>query len=77
MSERGAGRGSGSAGRGAAATGRLATGFGGWLIDLGEGSLVPFFAVLSVGAVLISAAALVVDRPVPPARTLKRVGAAA
>jgi MFS transporter, AAHS family, 4-hydroxybenzoate transporter len=54
-----------------------ATGFGGWLIDLGEGSLVPFFAVLSVGAVLISAAALVVDRPVPPARTLKRVGAAA
>jgi AAHS family 4-hydroxybenzoate transporter-like MFS transporter len=45
-----------------------ATGFGGWLIDLGEGSLVPFFAVLSVCAVLISAAAFVVDRPVPPAR---------
>ena len=45
-----------------------ATGFGGWLIDLGEGSLVPFFAVLSVCAVLISAAAFVVDRPVPPAQ---------
>lgn len=47
-----------------------ATGLGGWLIDMGEGSLVPFFAVLCVGAVLISAAALVVDRPVPPARTV-------
>ncbi len=54
-----------------------ATGFGGWLVDLGEGSLVPFFGVLSVGAVLISAAAFVVDRPVPPARTLRRVGVAA
>jgi MFS transporter, AAHS family, 4-hydroxybenzoate transporter len=45
-----------------------ATGFGGWLIDLGEGSLLPFFAVLGVAAVLISAAAFVVDRPVPRAR---------
>jgi len=54
-----------------------ATGFGGWLIDFGEGSLVPFFGVLAVGAVLISAAALVVDRQVPPARTLRRVGTAA
>jgi AAHS family 4-hydroxybenzoate transporter-like MFS transporter len=44
-----------------------ATGLGGWLIDLGGGSLVPFFAVLCVGAVLVSAAAFV-DRPVPPAR---------
>lgn len=43
-----------------------ATGFGGWLIDLGEGSVVPFFGVLAAGALLISAAALVVDRPVPP-----------
>lgn len=51
-----------------------ATGFGGWLIDLGEGSLVPFFGVLSLGAVLISAAAFVVDRPVPPARTLRQAG---
>ena len=45
-----------------------ATGLGGVLIDLGEGSLVPFFAVLCVGAVLISTAALVVDRHVPAAR---------
>ena len=54
-----------------------ATGFGGLLIDLGEGSLVPFFGVLAAGALLISAAAFVVDRPVPPARTLRRVGATA
>ena len=45
-----------------------ATGLGGWLIDLGAGSLVPFFAVLAVSAVLFSAAAFVVDRHVPPAR---------
>jgi AAHS family 4-hydroxybenzoate transporter-like MFS transporter len=44
-----------------------ATGLGGWLIDIGEGSLVPFFAVLCVAAVLISTAALVVDRHVPAA----------
>jgi len=48
-----------------------ATGLGGWLIDLGEGSLVPFFAVLAVAAVLMSAAAIVVDRQVPPARSLR------
>jgi len=41
---------------------------GGWLIDLGHGSLVPFFAVLCVSAVLISTAAFVVDRHVPPAK---------
>lgn len=46
-----------------------ASGLGGWLIDLGEGSLIPFFAVLAVGAVLVSAAAFVVDRHVPPTRT--------
>jgi AAHS family 4-hydroxybenzoate transporter-like MFS transporter len=45
-----------------------ATGFGGWLIDLGGTSLVPFFAVLCVGAILVSAPALIVDRHVPPAR---------
>ena len=45
-----------------------ATGLGGVLIDFGEGSLIPFFTVLCVSAVLISAAALVVDRHVPPAR---------
>lgn len=42
-------------------------GLGGWLLDIGEGSTTPFFAVLCVGAVLISSAAFVVDRPVPPA----------
>ena len=45
-----------------------ATGLGGVLIDWGEGSLVPFFAVLAISAVLMSAAAFVVDRHVPPAR---------
>lgn len=45
-----------------------ATGLGGWLIDLGKGSLVPFFAVLAIGAVLMSAVVFVVDRHVPPAR---------
>lgn len=49
-----------------------ATGLGGWLIDLGEGSLVPFFAVLAVSAVLMSTAAFVVDRHVPPARSRLR-----
>jgi AAHS family 4-hydroxybenzoate transporter-like MFS transporter len=44
-----------------------ASGLGGWVIELGEGSLVPFFAVLCVAAVLVSAAALIVDRHVPPA----------
>jgi MFS transporter, AAHS family, 4-hydroxybenzoate transporter len=51
-----------------------ATALGGWLIDLGEGSLVMFFAVLVVSAALMSAAAFVVDRHVPPLRTLRRVG---
>src|SRR5690606_12187221 len=40
---------------------------GGWLIGLGNGSLWPFFGVLCVGAVLISSAALVNDRHIPPA----------
>ena len=44
-----------------------ATGLGGWLIDLGAGSLVPFFAVLSVSSLAILSAAFVVDRHVPPA----------
>jgi AAHS family 4-hydroxybenzoate transporter-like MFS transporter len=44
-----------------------ATGLGGVLIDIGHGSLVPFFAVLCVSAVLILAAALVNDRHVPAA----------
>ena len=41
--------------------------FGGTLLDIGAGSTVPFFAVMCVGAVLISSAAFVIDRPVPPA----------
>jgi AAHS family 4-hydroxybenzoate transporter-like MFS transporter len=45
-----------------------ATGLGGWLLELGQGSVVPFFAVLTAGALLVSAAAFVVDRHVPPAR---------
>jgi AAHS family 4-hydroxybenzoate transporter-like MFS transporter len=44
-----------------------ATGLGGWLIDLGGGTLMPFFAVLVVSAALFSAAPFVVDRHVPPA----------
>jgi AAHS family 4-hydroxybenzoate transporter-like MFS transporter len=52
-----------------------ASGLGGALIDLGNGSLVPFFAVLCVSAVLISAAAFVVDRHVPPARASKKPAA--
>jgi AAHS family 4-hydroxybenzoate transporter-like MFS transporter len=45
-----------------------ASGLGGALLDLGKGSVVPFFSVLGVGAVLVSAAAFVVDRHVPPTR---------
>lgn len=46
-----------------------ASGLGGSLIDFGGGSLLPFFGVLIVSAVLISAGAFIVDRHVPPART--------
>ena len=42
-----------------------ATGFGGALLQAGGTSTIPFFAVLIVAAVLISAAAFVVDRHVP------------
>lgn len=49
---------------------------GGWLIGLGGESLLPFFAVLCVGAVLISAAAFVNDRHVPPVRASARPAAA-
>lgn len=44
-----------------------ASGFGGALLDFGAGSVLPFFGVLVVSAVLISGAALVIDRHVPPA----------
>jgi len=41
---------------------------GGWLLELGHGSTVPFFAVMVVSAALVSACAFIVDRHVPPAR---------
>jgi AAHS family 4-hydroxybenzoate transporter-like MFS transporter len=44
-----------------------ASGLGGALLDFGAGSVVPFFVVLSIGAVLISAAVFIIDRHVPPA----------
>ena len=44
-----------------------ATGLGGALLDFGKGSVVPFFAVLAVGALLVLAAAFIIDRHVPPA----------
>jgi AAHS family 4-hydroxybenzoate transporter-like MFS transporter len=44
-----------------------ASGLGGALLDLGHGSVLPFFGVLTLSAVLVMAAALVVDRHVPPA----------
>lgn len=46
-----------------------ATLFGGALLDFGEGSVVPYFTVLTISAAVISAAAVVVDRHVPPARS--------
>lgn len=45
-----------------------ASGLGGVLLDMGKGSVIPFFAVLSVSAALISTAAFVVDRHVPARR---------
>jgi len=49
--------------------------FGGDLLDLGHGSVVPFFAVMSAGALLISGA-LIADRQVPPARRARGPGLA-
>jgi AAHS family 4-hydroxybenzoate transporter-like MFS transporter len=40
---------------------------GGVLLDWGGDSVVPFFVTLTAGAILVSAAAFVVDRHVPPA----------
>lgn len=45
----------------------LASFGGGYLIDVGGDSLVPFFVVVTIGATLISAAALLVDKHVEPA----------
>ena len=50
-----------------------ASGFGGVLLDLGKGSVTPFFAVLTVSALLVSAAAFIVDRHVPPAGAPRRI----
>jgi len=44
-----------------------ASGLGGWLLELGHGSTVPYFAVLTVSAALMMAAPLIVDRHVRPA----------
>lgn len=40
--------------------------FGGNLIDMGQGSLVPYFTVLIAAAVLLGVAAFIIDRHVPP-----------
>jgi AAHS family 4-hydroxybenzoate transporter-like MFS transporter len=42
--------------------------FGGAVLDLGHGSVVPFFGVLAFSALLICAAAFIIERHVPPAR---------
>lgn len=47
-----------------------ATGFGGVLLEIGVGSVAPFFTVLSALAILVMAAVLIIDRHVPPSRTL-------
>ena len=54
-----------------------ASGLGGALLDLGHGSVVPFFGVLAVSAALIAAAAAVLDRHVPAARRSDFSGAKA
>lgn len=41
---------------------------GGWVLDLGHGSTVPFFAVMTVSAALVSSVAFINDRHVPPAK---------
>ena len=43
-----------------------ATGLGGWLLDLGGESVWPYFITLAVAGALVSAAAFIVDRHVPP-----------
>jgi AAHS family 4-hydroxybenzoate transporter-like MFS transporter len=42
------------------------SGLGGVLLDLGAGSVAPFFGVLAGGAMLVAAAAFVINRHVPP-----------
>ena len=43
------------------------SGLGGTLIDLGEGSLLPYFGTLIAVSALVFAAPLIIDRHVPPA----------
>ncbi|MEO6388975.1 MAG: MFS transporter [Croceibacterium sp.] len=45
-----------------------ATFFGGTLLDMGRGSVLPFFGVLIVSSVFIAATSVVMDRQIPPAR---------
>ncbi|HEY6814842.1 MAG TPA: MFS transporter [Croceibacterium sp.] len=45
------------------------SGLGGTLIDMGEGSLLPYFGTLVAVSALVFAAPLIVDRHVPPARS--------
>ena len=51
-----------------------ASGLGGILLDLGHGSDWLFFGVLTLSAVLLAAAALVIDRHVPPALAARAGG---
>jgi len=44
------------------------SGLGGRLIDMGEGSMLPYFGTLIAASALVFAAPLIVDRHVPPAR---------
>ncbi len=46
----------------------LSSAFGGWLLDIGKGSVVPYFGVLCAGAVLLMVGIMINDRHVPPAR---------
>jgi AAHS family 4-hydroxybenzoate transporter-like MFS transporter len=55
----------------------LASFGGGYLIDLGDGSLLPFFATILVGSALVSATAFLVDRHVEPMRHARPSNSAA
>ncbi|MXO72960.1 MFS transporter [Alteraurantiacibacter buctensis] len=48
--------------------------FGGTLIDMGDGSLAPYFGVLIAAAGLLAVATFVIDRHVPPARATRTAG---
>jgi len=50
------------------------SGLGGTLIDMGKGSLLPYFGTLIAVSALVFAAPLIIDRHVPPARS--RLGGA-